>query len=251
MSKIFVIGVDGLHNNGKTTQLGLLKENLEQRGSFTLIRRGDGSRKGFGEDEFDPVSGWWQENRPRILTTGFEGKASHDAAAEASNRLNRELYLIKNWWMPRELKKRGQETGVILLDRGLISRLFVYRRYRPQAEFEDVKYFSTRGKQREAVIPNIIFLLHAPLGILMARNVERQGEDSKQAFNETILKSYYDDFAQYIGRLPEEIRSRTIVIDSSKTIPEIQQELLENTLRIIAEREFRIEGNSVLRKERK
>lgn len=251
MSKVFVIGVDGLHNNGKTTQLGLLKESLEQRGYFTLIRRGDGSRKGFGEDESDPVSEWWQENRPRILATGFEGRASHDAATEASDRLNRELYLTKNWWMPRELKKRRQETGVILLDRGLISRLFVYRRYKPQAESEDVGYFSTRGKQREAVIPSVIFLLHAPLDILIARNVERQEGDSKQVFNKTILENYYDDFERYIRKLPEEVKSRTIVIDSSKTIPEIQQELLESTLRVIEGREFRIEGDSILRKERK
>lgn len=153
--------------------------------------------------------------------------------------------------MPRELKKKGQETGVILLDRGLISRLFVYRRYRPQAESEDVKYFSTRGKQHEAVIPSVIFLLHAPLDILIARNVERQEGDSKQAFNKTILENYYDDFERYIRRLPEEIKSRTIVIDSSKTIPEIQQELLESTLRVIEGREFRIEGDSIFRKERK
>lgn len=118
MAKIYVIGVDGLHNNGKTTQLRLLNENLEKLGIFTIIRRGDGSRKGEGKDEFDAHSDWWLENRPRIMAAGFEGRASQDAATEASDRLNRELALTKNWWMKKELQKNGLDKGVILQDRG-------------------------------------------------------------------------------------------------------------------------------------
>lgn len=251
MSKIFVIGIDGLNNSGKTTQLKRLKENLEARGIYTIIRRGDGSRKGDGKEEFDAYSTWWLENRPRIMAAGFEGKASFDAATEASDRLNRELFLTKNWWIERELKKRGLKQGVILQERGLISRLFVYRRWEPQAGFEEVKYFSNRGRREDVVLPDAIFLLHSSLDVLMSRNPSRVDGIPKQTFNETVLGNYYADFESHMAALPKEIRTRTIVVDSSGTIEQVGERLLEATLQLIQQSRSGIEGNISLGAERK
>jgi len=80
MQRIFTVCFDGLHNNGKTTQLILLSHQLNKMGIPTLTRRGDGMRKGLGNEATDPESRWWQENIARMRATGFEGPESMAAA---------------------------------------------------------------------------------------------------------------------------------------------------------------------------
>lgn len=151
---------------------------------------------------------------------------------EAANRLQRELFVAKNYFMPKLLEKEGKNTGVILLDRGLISRLFVKRREEPQADLESIRYFEGVKGRQEVVIPNLIFLFHAPLETLLARNLERDSS-GKAVFNETVLTRYYGDFEATIANLPEEIKRRTVNIDSRQTIEEINRQISGRVLGLI------------------
>lgn len=219
MQNIFIVSFDGLHNNGKGTQIALLSKQLNDSGISTLIRRGDGMRKGSGSEDTDPESSWWKENIARMRATGFEGSESMAAATEASNRLNAEIFVARNHYMPNLMKKEGSDTGIILLDRGPISRLFVKRREEPQAGLDSIRFFENRSGKHEILLPDQIFLLHAPLNVLIGRNSDRTSDKSK--FNETVLTKYYSDFEHTMATLPVELSERTICVDSTRSISEI------------------------------
>lgn len=221
MNNIYTICFDGLHNNGKGTQISLLSKQLKDLGVSVLIRRGDGMRKGVGSEPADPFSIWWQENIARMRATGFEGPESMSAATEASNRLNAEISVAKNYFMPHLMKEEGTSTGVILLDRGPISRLFVKRRENPESDFNSIKHFNNCSGRHEIIMPDKIFLLHAPLSVLISRNSDRTSEKSK--FNETVLTKYYSDFENVINDLPPEIAQRTLQVDSSTSIEDVNK----------------------------
>lgn len=242
MKNVYVVCADGLHNNGKTTQLALLSERLEQQGIPTLIRRGDGMRKGEGREVTDPESKWWQENIARMRATGFEGPASMKASEESANRLNRELYVCKHYILPQRMQREGRNTGVILLDRGSISRLFVARRENPNAQLEDVRYFTSNNGRQEIVMPDLIFLMHAPLDVLQSRNDGRDKLSGKQAFNDTVLTKFYGDFDSLITNLPIELQQRTVVIDSRNPLQEIHEIMYERTIGLIEASRQSVEG---------
>lgn len=234
MNNIFIISFDGLHNNGKTTQIALLAEELKRNNISVLIRRGDGMRKGEGKEINDPESEWWKKNITRMRATGFEGSASMAAATEASNRLNNELYVAKNYFMPHMIKREKSKAGVILLDRGPISRIFVKRREEPTAGLDSIDIFENLSGKHAILLPDKIFLFHASLDILIARNCDRTSEKSK--FNETVLTKYYKDFEKVIPNLPEELQRRTMLIDSTKPIVEIGQIVRLTTLGLVESR---------------
>jgi thymidylate kinase len=219
MQNIFIVSFDGLHNTGKGTQITLLSKQLNISGVSTLIRRGDGMRKGSGDEDTDPESSWWKDNIARMRATGFEGDKSMAAATEAANRLNAEIFVAKNHYMPNLMKREGRGTGIILLDRGPISRLFVKRREESQADLDSIRFFENRSGKHEILLPDQIFLLHAPLDVLISRNFDRTSEKSK--FNETVLTRYYGDFVHTMTTLPTELSERTIYVDSTKSILEI------------------------------
>jgi len=232
--KIYLVGMDGLHNNGKSTQLGLLHNYLNDRGIPTLVRRGDGMRKGRGEELNDPFSTWWQENITRLRATGFEGNASMRAAEEAANRLNREILAARDYFMTQLLAKEGKDKGVILLDRGHISRLFVKRRENDGAGFAEVNSFETSGgRKQEVLVPDINFLFHAPLGVLLERNEHRDTTPDKKEFNRTVLTRYYEDFETTIATLPTELQRGLIRIDATKPIDEVHEVIVEHTMNLI------------------
>jgi len=226
--------MDGLHNNGKSTQLDLLHGYLNEIGVPTLVRRGDGMRRGEDEDLNDPPSVWWQENIARLRATGFEGNASMRAAEEAANRLNREILVARNYFMPQLLAREGKDRGVILLDRGHISRLFVKRREDTEAGFADIGSFEMSGRRiKEVLIPDINFLFHAPLEVLLERNEHRDTTTEKKNFNRTVLTRYYNDFETTIASLPSELQKGLIRIDATKPIEEIHRLIVEHTMNLI------------------
>lgn len=240
MQNIFIVSFDGLHNNGKGTQIALLSKQLNDCGISTLIRRGDGMRKGLGDEDTDPESLWWKENIVRMRATGFEGSESMAAATEASNRLNAEIFVARNYYMPHLMKAEGRDTGIILLDRGPVSRLFVKRREEPNADFDSIRFFVNKAGKHEILLPDQIFLFHAPLGVLIGRNSDKTSEKSK--FNATVLTKYYSDFEYTMTTLPAELSERTICIDSTKSILEInsfvRDRVSELTGKSIAEGNF-------------
>lgn len=221
LPEVNIISLDGLNNNGKTTQLRHLKNELAERGIPAVTRRGDGSRKGIGANEADPPSDWWQHNYPAIIDAGFDGKDADYAAAVASRQLMVELHDLKTRDFPEILAVNGGNRGVILLDRGPISRLFVARRQHPNITLEDALGI-TDDPRIEAAIPDSIIVLHAERDILLARNEDREeGGAAKRIFNHHILTSYYDDFEQTLNTLPPQLAERTTIIDSTPPIEEV------------------------------
>ena len=233
--------MDGLHNNGKSTQIALLYKYLTEKGIPVLVRRGDGMRSGVGKDLNDSISIWWQENITRLRATGFEGESSMNAAEEAANRLNREIRVAKEYFMPKLLEAWKKDIGVILLDRGHISRLFVKRREDKEADFESIKFFKGSGNQQEVLIPDITFLFHTSLEVLLDRNDQRETSSDKKDFNRTVLLRYYDDFEDNISRLPDVFCRGLVRIDATKPVEEIHKIIVEYTNNLIEEKNTKIE----------
>lgn len=218
--EISVVSLDGLNNNGKTTQVGYLQHELVAQDIPTIVRRGDGSRKGTGLSESDPVSEWWQENYKVINAAGLEGPEAEAAARMASNRLMRELHILKTDEYPRELQAAGKEQGVVLLDRGPVSRLFVARRYNPDVTFDEA--FQMGGDLKvEDVLPDEILVLHTTKEKLLARNLARNDGAPKQEFNGYIISRYYDDFERVLDNMPPQLSERMTVIDSGFSVQEV------------------------------
>lgn len=218
--EISVVSLDGLNNNGKTTQVEYLQRELVGRDIPTIVRRGDGSRKGTGLSESDPVSDWWQENYKLINSAGLEGPEAEAAARMASNRLMQELWDLKTDEYPRELKARGEEQGVILLDRGPVSRLFVARRYNPDATFNDA-FQMGEDLSPEDILPDEILVLHTTKEKLLARNLAREDGAPKQEFNGYIIGRYYDAFERVLDNMPPQLSERMTIIDSGFPVQEV------------------------------
>ncbi len=218
--EVSVVSLDGLNNNGKTTQVRYLQNELVARGVSVIVRRGDGSRKGTGSSESDPVSEWWQENFKRINAAGLEGPEAEAAAAFASQRLLHELYELKTKEYPTELEAGNKDKGVVLLDRGPISRLFVARRYDPEVTFEDA-FGLEDNLQLEEVIPDDVLVLHTSKETLLARNDARQEGQAKRDFNRYIISRYYETFERVLDDLPPLLAERTTIIDSGMPIEEV------------------------------
>lgn len=218
--EIHTVSLDGLNNNGKTTQISHLKEELGDRDVPVVVRRGDGSRKGTGSSESDPISTWWQENHASINSAGFEGAEADAAARRASRRLMHELFDLKTKDYPVMLQAQNKNKGVILLDRGPVSRLFVARRYNPDVTLEGA-YELDDDIQLEDVMPDNVLVLHAPKEVLITRNPTRKEGSAKQDFNSRIINQYYDAFERVLDNLPPQLAERTTIIDSSPATTEV------------------------------
>lgn len=224
---ISLASLDGLNNNGKSTQLRFIKQELIARGIPAVIRKGDGSRKGRGLEEVDPYSEWWQTNHDRIKSIGLDEARAYDAATIANRQLMREVLDLKRHDFPEVLQEQGADKGAILLDRGPISRMFVSRRYKP-----DVTFAEAMGIEEDpaftGAIPERIVVLHAAKHVLLERNESRQeGGIEKRAFNRQIISDYYDDFSRLLSNLPPELEERTTILDSDGPVQEVGNTALQ------------------------
>ncbi|MEK7550470.1 MAG: hypothetical protein AAB535_01685 [Patescibacteria group bacterium] len=86
-------------------------------------------------------------------------------------------------------------------------------------DLDSIRFFENRSGKHEILLPDQIFLLHAPLDVLIGRNSDRTSEKSK--FNETVLTRYYGDFEHTMATLPVELSEKTICVDSTKSILEV------------------------------
>jgi len=212
---------DGLNNSGKTTQIDCLQNQLNTMGIPTVQRRGDGSRKGLGITESDPASVWWQENYRQILNTDIASSESERISTITSRKLMNELLDLKMKRLPSYLLANNYEGGVILTNRGPISRLFVARRYNPDISYEDAVGL-TDDPSLAGSIPDNILVLHASKEILLNRNRSRvEGGEEKRSFNELVITRYFDDFERILDNLPPQLAEITNIIDSEKGIREV------------------------------
>lgn len=232
--EITIFSLDGLNSTGKTTQLRYLKQQLTAKGIPAAIRRGDGSRRGSGLVEADPPSEWWMTHHPQIAGAGVSGPESWRMATFASRRLMDELVDFTQQEFPCRLKEVGKNHGVVLLDRGPVSRLFVARRYVPEITFEAAMGIDEKPAYAE-VIPKKVAVLHTDESTLHGRNEDRPDSEQKKRFNKNIVSSYHADFEELITNLPSPLQERTTVIDASPSAEVVGRVVLAELMHVIEE----------------
>jgi thymidylate kinase len=219
--KVNIISIDGLHNVGKSTQIDLVKRQLGGLGIYSAVMRGDGSRKGLGLTEEDPFSDWWQLKRKEITQVATENFKAEELARETSRKLGRELLDFCQIDCPKKLKEMKTERGVILLNRGPLSRLFVAQRFEKNVSIDSALGYDEDDSLRE-ILPDHIFVLQTDKEEILSRNETRiEGGQQKRDFNASIIKNYYDDFMFTINNLPKELEKITTIIDASPNIQDL------------------------------
>ena len=198
------------------------------------IRRGDGARRGLGMVEADPASDWWVAQHPRIAEAGVSGPESWRMATFASRRLMDELVEFTREEFPCKLKDIGKSHGVVLLDRGPVSRLFVARRYVTGISFEEAMGIDENPVYTE-VMPKRIAVLNADETTLHDRNNGRSDGEQKKQFNKNIVTSYHADFQELIASLPSTLEERTRLIDASPPAEVVGRVVLAELMQVIEE----------------
>lgn len=222
--EITIYSLDGLNSTGKSTQLQLLKHELAKQGIISAIRRGDGARKGTGDSEADPSSSWWVYNHPLIAAAGINGPESFRMATLASRRLMDELVQFSIKEFPDMMSKNSASRGVILLDRGPVSRMFVARRYQPNISFAEAMGI-VENPIYTNVIPKRIAVLNTDIDTINARNATRHDGEAKKIFNNNLVNTRFDEFRSLLDNLPDDLKQITKVVDASPP-PEITTEVL-------------------------
>jgi thymidylate kinase len=222
-TKIITIGFDGPNRVGKGTQCIRLQKWLADHEIPSLIIRGAGSRRGKGEQPGDPQSLWWQEVNLWLHTPQA---SCHDWNMTAY-RLARELLVWRDRVLPNWVKSAGQEFGVLIVDRSLLSRTMIPRAMGLADIAHNLYPEQARLKGRriwpELVCPDLIFNLTAPWWILNAR---LDSSDPKYEFRKKVIAETYHWFKDAVTYLSKPLQARVVEIDSSRDIEVVFSDVL-------------------------
>jgi hypothetical protein len=174
-----IVGFDGIHRAGKGTQISLLRDSLNGFNGLSVVARGDGTRRGINSSNFDYNSSWWAGRWDY-----FHSKMSRELALFNLNlrfqRLNREAKVLYHS-LEKKMKIENKDLGLLLLDRTLPSRYATMRYFYPDISFEDsIKSINPKNNRDVyPIMPDIVFILHAPKDILLRRleDSTEEGED--------------------------------------------------------------------------
>lgn len=223
--QINVIGFDGLNNSGKGTQIKFLRNSLFSEGIPSIVLRGDGRRRGLGNEEKDPISYWWQGYYKEIANRSIQHE-DYEMSTIASNRLNREIYVTIKRIFPQFLREFSLARGIVILDRTIISRLFTLSQFGITPCFPEHSTYKGPGtNERSIILPDLTFLLHTEKEVLLSRSKLRDDPPAKKEFNEHMITNYYSTFSNLIHSLPHELVDRVRLIDASKEAGEISEEI--------------------------
>ena len=209
-----IISFDGLNRAGKNTQISLLNNYLCDNGYRVAVMRGDGSRKGNGSSD-DPVSTWWQDLQKRLYLKDEQGNYDQIVWREAAKRLNEEIL--------DELD--AGNSDYILLDRSLISRVFVEQSHDTTKCLQDI-IRSISTNEGRVVVPDIGFILHVPQTVLLKRNLTSYDCPEKRDFRKDIILGYYDAFENITKQFALS-GLRVIHIDGNSPTLQIFEKVLE------------------------
>lgn len=222
MKKIIVVAFDGLHRSGKSTQIELLQKDLLSKNVFSLVARGDGTRRGTGSSVFDSPSLWWRKH-----FNYFQQKHPLDEEIKKMNlkyqKLNREINHFKDNILPPTIKNGKYRSGVLILDRCYVSRYFTMRNLLGEISLEEAIYCYNpkTKKQVEVIIPELTFVLHAPKDILLKRITESITDFHDIEFKTNIVQNYYSLFEKIIQELSA--KNKIEMINSELTSKEISE----------------------------
>ncbi len=222
MKKIIVVAFDGLYRSGKSTQIELLQKDLLSKNVFSLVARGDGTRRGTGSSVFDSPSLWWRKH-----FNYFQQKHPLDEEIKKMNlkyqKLNREINHFKDNILPPTIKNGKYRSGVLILDRCYVSRYFTMRNLLGEISLEEAIYCYNpkTKKQVEVIIPELTFVLHAPKDILLKRITESITDFHDIEFKTNIVQNYYSLFEKIIQELSA--KNKIEMINSELTSKEISE----------------------------
>ena len=196
-----------------------------------MVLRGHGFRSGVGLDINDPISNWWQRNYPLFMEAGKRGGESFmKAEARATSKLYQEFFDIKKD-LPKKMKKNKFDKAVILLDRSIVSRLFIWHGHSKNPNYKDLlsfTYKNTHNKETKIMpIPDLLIVLNVSQKLLLKRNKNTSERKDKILLNEKIILSRYQDYGKLINNLPKNIKERTFIINAGRSKTAVQKEILK------------------------
>lgn len=224
-SKIKVVGFEGLHRSGKGTQIALLSAYLSViRLPFAVIR-GDGTRRGLGNEPYDPESSWWQDNYSYF----FQKEESLEDQIQRRNllyqRLCREAGYYSNRKLPQMVKPFDSDRAFLLMDRTFLSRLFAMRQILPKISLDEAltSVNPKNNKKIQPVIPQVTFMLHVPEETLITRCDQSTDQPDKMEFRRNNLFKYSGLYEQVVNEVGSDPRFNIQVIDGELPPEEINK----------------------------
>ncbi len=197
MSKGLFITFEGADGCGKTTQIKLLDEYLKSRGYKTLLTREPGA-KGLGE-------------KVREILLNYDG--------EVSPRCESFLFLADRAQNADCIIKPAVKDGVIVLCDRHTDSTIAYQGYGRGVNIEELKKLNDMAVS--GLKPDLTFVFDIDIQTSMARVGKEKDrmESAGLEFFERVRKGYLEIAKQE----PERVK----VIDSTKSIEEIHQKVLE------------------------
>ncbi len=226
---IKIIGFDGLHRCGKETQINLMKEELDRRNIHSIVLRGDGTRKGEGLDERDPLSIWWRKNRPFFLSGSLSREEILETSDQIYSRLTREINYYYRKVFPEDIATKGVKDGVMLLDRTFFSHLFVMRQLNRGISIKDaLTTYHPRNKSLiSPIIPYITFVFDVPLEVLLERCNSSVDSPEKRSFRIKNLYNHYQTFRELLDEMSLQKDYRVRIVEGNSGSLEIHKPLLD------------------------
>ncbi len=196
--KGFFISFEGLEGSGKSTQVGLLGSKLKEEGKEIVVTREPGGTR-IGE----------------LIRNITHNRENVDLTAVT------EVYLMSasRAQHVREIIKPALSSGKIVICDRYIDSSLVYQGYGRELGEETVWYLNHIAI--EEVIPNLTFFLDVPPDIGFAR---RNGTDKIDRLD-LQQKDFYDRVYRGYKKLAETYKKRIVIIDSTKTIVEVSQQI--------------------------
>jgi thymidylate kinase len=194
----------------------------------TYILRGDGTRKGIGKEVYDPTSKWWQEHYAYFLELNRDIQELHRKSNMIYERTTREINYYRGSVLPKMINSIGAEKGVILLDRTLISHIFVLRQLYPGIKIEDsLKVYDSRTKKElTPAIPDVTFYLRAPKPELIRRLNKNQDYPEKGNIRKDSIEKYFSLFEEVIEELRSNPKFDIVTLNAENSPEEIHINIL-------------------------
>lgn len=227
-NKIYTVGFDGLHRCGKGTQIDMLRKYLSKQEIPHVVLRGDGTRKGRGEEVFDPVSEWWQENYDSFFKNNNDPLEVHRKSNLIYSRLAREIDYYRKRKLLQEVKKSSSNKGVLLLDRSYFSHAFVMRQLNPDIPLEDaLKGIHPHNKiEFGPIIPDVTFLFNLPKKSLIERCMNSEDYPEKREFRMENISKHYDTFQNISSEMIKNPKYNLYYIDGTPSPEKIHKRIL-------------------------
>jgi len=204
-----------MHRTWKWTQIEKIKKYLGEIWKKVYIIRWDWSRKWTNDSNYyDPESEFFKE-----FTENKFNKSIEDWEI-ASDRMQREIKI----WQKRLLKKINnwdEKDVIVLVDRWPISKAILNWDLSKENLLE---YTTWNWKKEKRILPDMILSLEADTDTLLSRFNNLDNDEQSKLRRKNIINKNIQ-YTEIIDKLPEEIKSKIVRIDTSKDIIIIFEEI--------------------------